>query len=234
VTAQQNIDVRDAIDRMVRRLVETRDVNETLTALTAAAVDSIPPVHFASVSYRTVGKPIETLAPTDPLAVAIDELQYDLSEGPCYAVVAAERVALSNDLSKEERWPEFGPRAAALGVGSQLALVLVAEARQRAALNLYSRDRQAFDGSFEIAELFATQAALVLGFSRTIQNLDDALGSRTVIGQAVGIVMERYGVDQTRAFEYLTRLSQNSNTKLRTVADRLVNEGSPDEPRSRT
>lgn len=214
---------------MVRRLVETRDVDETLTALTSAAVESIPPVHFASVSYRTVGNPIETLAPTHPLAVAIDELQYDLSEGPCYEVVAAERVALSNDLSREERWPEYGPQAAALGVGSQLALVLVAEARQRAALNLYSRDRQAFNGSLEVAELFAVQAALVLGFSRTIQKLDNALGSRTVIGQAVGIVMERYGVDQTKAFEYLTRLSQNSNTKLRTVADNLVNQVATDE-----
>ncbi len=234
MTAQANTDVREAIDTMVRRLVETRDVNETLTSLTAAAVDSIPSVHFASVSHRTVGNPIETLAPTHPLAVAVDELQYDLSEGPCYAVVANERVALSNDLSSEQRWPEFGPRAAALGVGSQLALVLVAEARQRAALNLYSRDRQAFNGSFEIAELFATQAALVLGFSRTIQNLDTALGSRTVIGQAVGIVMERYGVDQTKAFEYLTQLSQNSNTKLRTVADNLVNQIAADATRVRT
>jgi AmiR/NasT family two-component response regulator len=89
---------------------------------------------------------------------------------------------------------------------------------------LYSRDRHAFDGSFEVAELFATQAALVLGFSRTIQNLNHALGSRTVIGQAVGIVMERYGMDQTRAFDYLSRLSQNSNTKLRIIADNLVNE----------
>ena len=107
--------------------------------------------------------------------------------------------------------------------------MLVAEARQRAALNLYSRDRQAFNGSLEVAELFAVQAALVLGFSRTIQKLDNALGSRTVIGQAVGIVMERYGVDQTKAFEYLTRLSQNSNTKLRTVADNLVNQVATDE-----
>ena len=234
MTAQENNDVREAIDRMVRRLVETRDVDETLTSLTAAAVESIPPVHFASVSSPHRRQAHRDAGTDASLAVAIDELQYDLSEGPCYEVVAAERVALSNDLSREERWPEYGPQAAALGVGSQLALVLVAEARQRAALNLYSRDRQAFNGTLEVAELFAAQAALVLGFSRTIQKLDNALGSRTVIGQAVGIVMERYGVDQTRAFEYLTRLSQNSNTKLRTVADNLVNQVATDEDESRT
>src|SRR5215218_5431369 len=134
MTAQADADVREAIDTMVRRLVETRDVTDTLTSLTAGAVDSIPPVHFASISHRIVGAPIETLAPTHPLAVAIDELQYELSEGPCYDVVASVRVALSNDLAIKPCWPKFGPRAAALGVKSQLALVLVAEAQQRAAL----------------------------------------------------------------------------------------------------
>jgi AmiR/NasT family two-component response regulator len=68
----------------------------------------------------------------------------------------------------------------------------------------------------------------VLGFSRTIQRLDNALGSRTTIGQAVGIVMERYGVDQTGAFEYLSRLSQNSNIKLRVVAEKLVDQVNAD------
>ena len=162
------------------------------------------------------------------MAVTLDELQYELSEGPCYQVVVDETVAVSNDLSVEPRWPQFGSRAAALGVGSQLAMILVAESRQRVALNLYARDRHAFGDSFEVAELFAAQASLLLGFARTIQDLDQAVKSHTVIGQAVGIVMERYGVDQTRAFGYLTRLSQNSNTKLRTVADNLVSQVAAD------
>lgn len=224
MTAQENTAVRDAIDEMVRRVVETRDVDESLTLLTASAVDSIPPVHYASISHRVDGKPIETLAPTHPLAVAVDELQYELAEGPCFDVALDDTIALSNDLASEARWPRFGPRAAELGIGSQLAMVLLAEKRERAAVNLYSRDRQAFDGGFDVAELFAAQAGLVMGFGRTIKQLDHALGSRTVIGQAVGILMERYSIDQHQAFEYLTRLSQTTNTKLRIVAESLVRE----------
>ena len=89
------------------------------------------------------------------------------------------------------------------------------------------------NGNFEIAGFVATQGAMVLGLSRTIQNLDQALGSRSVIGQAVRIVMERYGVDQTKAFEYLPAV-QNSNTKLRSVAENLVNQVAADATSVRT
>jgi len=53
------------------------------------------------------------------------------------------------------------------------------------------------------------------------------MSSRAVIGQATGIVMERYQIDPQRAFEYLARVSQTSNVKLRDVADHLVNEHQP-------
>lgn len=216
--------VRTAIDQLVEQVEETRDVDETLTLLTAMAVDSVPGVDFASVSLRRQAEPIETLAPTDPLAVAMDEFQYEFREGPCFEVATSEVVVLANDLASDQRWPTYGPQAVAVGVHSQLALVLLADRKQRAALNLYSRQRQNFDGSLEIAELFAAQAALVMGFARTIKQLDQAMGARTVIGQAVGIVMERNGLDQAQAFHLLNRLSQESNTKLRVVAENLVNE----------
>jgi len=186
------------------------------------AADSVPGVDFASVSLNRHGAPIETLAPTDPLAVAMDEFQYEFGEGPCYEVATSEQVVLANDLSREPPWPRFGPQAVALGVHAQLALVLLAERTQRAALNLYSRQRQNFDGSLEIAELFAAQAALVMGFARTIKQLDQAMSSRTVIGQAVGIVMERHDLDQPQAFHFLVRLSQDSNTRVQVVAENLV------------
>jgi len=218
------VGVRDAIEKVAQHAEETRDVDRTLDLLTAMAVDSIPGVDFASVSMRRREEPIETLAPTDPLAVLMDELQHELGEGPCYEVATSEQVVLTNDMSADARWPSYGPRASALGVHAQLAIVLLAERKERAALNLYARQRNRFDGSFEVAELFAAQASLVMGYARTIQGLDTALGSRTLIGQAVGIVMERYGYSQSQAFDHLARLSQDSNTKLRLVAADLVEE----------
>lgn len=206
---------------MVNRALETRDVEETLSLLTRSVIDSVPGVQFASITRRS-GRMIETLAPTDPLACSLDELQYELEEGPCFDAATDQRVTFSNDLQHEPMWRRYGPRAAALGVNSQMAMALLWEGNDRVALNLYSKDLAAFNGDLEVAELFAAQAAVVMGLARRVSQLDTALESRTVIGQAVGILMERYQVDRDQAFRFLTRLSQNSNTKLREVAAELV------------
>src|SRR3954470_5746390 len=97
----KQLDVRAAIDQLVQRAEETHDVDETLNLLTKMAADSVPGVDFASVSLNRHGAPIETLAPTDPLAVAMDEFQYEFGEGPCYEVATSEQVVLANDLSRE-------------------------------------------------------------------------------------------------------------------------------------
>jgi AmiR/NasT family two-component response regulator len=72
------------------------------------------------------------------------------------------------------------------------------------------------------AELFAVHASIALGHAQQEHQLNQALSSRKVIGQAVGILMERYQIDQDRAFHFLMRVSSTSNIKLRDVAHELV------------
>lgn len=43
-----------------------------------------------------------------------------------------------------------------------------------------------------------------------------------MIGQATGIIMERYTIGSVRAFEFLARLSQTTNRKLRDIAVDVV------------
>ena len=73
-----------------------------------------------------------------------------------------------------------------------------------------------------LAELFATHAALALGRARQDEDLQTALGTRKVIGQALGIVMERYQLDEDRAFQFLVRVSSQGNVKLRDIAQEIV------------
>ncbi|MEP6666345.1 MAG: GAF and ANTAR domain-containing protein [Nocardioidaceae bacterium] len=215
--------VRHAFEDLARWLHHSHDVNQTLSMLTASALETIPGVDHVSITVRERRGRLSTLAPTDLLAVAIDDLQYELREGPCYeAALEGEGVLLATDLAHDQRWPAYGPRAAALGVGSQMGLSLVADGGSRAVLNLYSERVGGFDDDREMAELFASHAALVLGYARTVKDLDEAINSRTVIGQAIGILMERYDLDEDRAFGFLTRVSQTSNVKLRQVARELV------------
>lgn len=110
-----------------------------------------------------------------------------------------------------------------LGITSQMALFLSEEPGLRASLNLYAKSRVDLDqDALEVAQLFANAAAGVLGMVRTVEQLTEALATRRTIGQAMGIVMERYTIDDEQAFRFLTRLSQSTNTKLRLVAEDLV------------
>ena len=95
----------------------------------------------------------------------------------------------------------------------------------RGGLNMYSVTSDTINPETEhLAELFATQAALALGRVRSEENLNAALVSRTVIGMALGILMERHDIDREAAFAYLTRTSSSRETKLRDIAQELVDE----------
>lgn len=104
-----------------------------------------------------------------------------------------------------------------------MGVELFAEANTIGGLNLYSGDRNAFDRDTPyIAELFATHAAHAMGKAMKHEQLTTAIASRTVIGQAMGIVMGRYTLDQNRAFSFLKRTSQDGNIKLYDVARAIV------------
>jgi hypothetical protein len=202
--------------------------------LTASASTNIPGVDFASITVYGADHTLSTAAPTDPLAAQLDELQYELREGPCYAAVTKERFVLINDMTAAVDYPRYARRAADLGVLAQAAVQL-AHGRRRAGLNLYSCTAGVFDRStVQFAELFATQAAAVLNYAEQVEQLSEALHTRTDIGTAIGILMERYGIGSEQAFAFLVRTSNTRNTKLRVLAKAIIDstfESSPEEDR---
>jgi GAF domain-containing protein len=187
-----------------------------------SAAENIGGVDFASISLRAKDRTLHTLAATDPVAEQIDVIQYELREGPCYAAVTGDRLKLVNHLEAAIEFPRYGPRAAELGVRSQLAIQLFHDGEQ-AGLNLYARRAQAFDRStLELAELFATQAAALLEYAEQVEQLSEAIHTRTDIGIAVGILMERYTIDRNQAFSVLVRYSNQRNVKLRMLAQQVI------------
>jgi transcriptional regulator with GAF, ATPase, and Fis domain len=204
-----------------------RDVDSALDRIVRVAVDSVDAADHAGVTLLHGGGRLETKASTGPLVDELDALQFDLREGPCVDAVRpdAPAVTVVNDLRHEQRWPRYVPRAAQLGLTAQMGLRLFTEERVHGGLNLYSTSSDVFDdGSLTMAELFAVHASLALGRVRRESQLNDAIHSRLTIGQAVGILRERYKLDEDRAFGFLVRTSQNSNTKLRDVAQKIVDD----------
>jgi hypothetical protein len=193
-----------------------------LESLTTSAASNIPGVDFASITILGSDDTLHTVGATDPLANTTDQLQYELREGPCYAAVTEDRFVLINDLTVASAYPRYAPRAHELGVRAQAAVQLTSPG-QRAGLNLYARTPEAFDRStVQVAELFATHAAALLHYADQVEQLSEALHTRTDIGTAVGIIMERYGIGNHQAFAFLVRSSNTRNMKLRLVAQEVV------------
>ncbi|MEV8378826.1 GAF and ANTAR domain-containing protein [Kribbella sp. NPDC056861] len=200
------------------------DVYDTLQGLTAAVVAATPGIDHASISITDKDGKIQTLAPTDDVAVRADELQYELGEGPCLTAVLKEPVVQVDDIRSDPRWPKYGPRVAAeYGIGSQLAFQFHADPHVRGGFNLYSHQPHGIGvDDHRLAVLFANLAAAALGWSRQDETLNEALTTRNTIGQAIGIIVERYQLDPDRAFNFLVRTSQTGNIKLHDVAAGII------------
>jgi hypothetical protein len=200
-----------------------RTLEQTLDAIVGVALTSVPGFDHVGISVSHHGGRIETLAATDSFVEEIDALQYGLLEGPCVTALRQDRLVMLVGDKALERWPRFTPRARALGLRAQMAIRLYQERRSVAGLNFYSTCQDTIDPSAPMgAELFATHAALALGRAREVNDLNAAMETRSTIGQAMGILMERYQINSEHAFHFLTRTSQESNTKLRDVAAEII------------
>ncbi|MCW2683798.1 MAG: Response regulator receiver and and CheY domain [Blastococcus sp.] len=217
----------EVMSRLARQLQEEHgDVEATLAAITGSAVLTIPGAEDCGISYVTGRTHVEPRAATSELPRAVDELQQSLGQGPCLDAVWDQRIVRMDDASSEQRWPEFARAAAGLGVGSMLSFQLFVVGDQLGALNLYARTAGAFDEeSQEIGLLFASHAAVALAGAEHEANLLAGMAHRDVIGQAKGILMERFKLTPEQAFGLLTRTSSHTNRKLRDIAENLSETG---------
>jgi GAF domain-containing protein len=217
----------DALNQVARELEHSRDVDELLDAIVVSIRESLPEIDHAGISVTHRDGRIETRAWTGDLVIDLDQLQYDLNEGPCVDAMnpgVPDDVVRVDHARHDQRWPGNIPHALEAGLRAQLGLRLYTEEETVGGLNLYSTSADVISEDTEfLAEMYATHAALALGRIRKETQLVQALGTRTLIGQATGIVMERYDLDAHRAFDYLMRVSQTSNVKIRDLADELVN-----------
>jgi GAF domain-containing protein len=202
---------------------EPHSLESTLDTIVATAARSLPAIDHVGVTIASRDGKMVTMAGTDRLVWELDQLQYDLGEGPCVHAIHTEPITKIEHARHEQRWPLFMKPAINLGLRSQMGMRLYTERETLGSLNMYSTIADTIDPDVQyMAELFATHASVALGRARREEELNTALLTRKVIGQAIGILMERYDLDENRAFTYLTRVSQHSNIKLREVAREVV------------
>jgi GAF domain-containing protein len=205
------------------QVISLRDVDNVLVDVTAAAKELIPGVDIAGVLLVGKGGTHQTLAPTSDVMFKLDELQMTTGEGPCLQAALDEIVIRTDDFRNEPRFPNYAPKVVELGLLSALSLKLYTADRTAGALNLFGYEPRPWNSEAEtIGMVLAAHAASAILASRESEQLQSALSTRDRIGQAKGIIMERFGVDDVQAFEMLRRLSQDSNTRLIEVAQRVI------------
>lgn len=212
----------DRLAAIARDLAAGDTLESTAERLTTLSVELVRGASDAGVSLMRGRDRVESVAPTSELVARADELQHRLGEGPCVDALHADEVDVP-DLAGDARWPAWRPPVIEAGVRSMFCVQLALHDRELGALNLYSTEVEAFDEADRVAARhLASHAAIAIASARERVTLRDAIVTRTEIGQAEGIIMERFSVDADQAFAVLVRYSQNRNMKLALVAREIV------------
>jgi transcriptional regulator with GAF, ATPase, and Fis domain len=203
----------------------TTNISETLAGVSSAAVDLIGGVDHADILLIEEDR-FDSMAPTTPIAKELGAVQERLGQGPCLQAAVTDSVIRCTDLREDTRWPQFAAAAVELGVHSILSFQLYTRRGGAGALNLFGSAPHAFSMEAEfLGAILATHAAVALSTVNREHQFESALASRDQIGQAKGMLMERFTIDAVQAFNLLKQLSQTTNTALRTVAERVISAG---------
>jgi GAF domain-containing protein len=215
-------DVADVFARLAVELHEEPGVEETVEAVLQFALQAVSCTH-AGVVLSQRGGQLETVAVTDPLVEQSDQVQRDSGEGPSLEVIRDRDAVLVPDTASDDRYPIWAPKVAALGLRSVLSVRLHASGITLGVLQLFNTEPYAFEHDDDaVAHILARHASVAVASARQEASLWQAIDARKLIGQAQGILMERFGIDGDQAFTVLRRYSQDNNIKLRDVAHRLI------------
>ncbi|TFV61166.1 ANTAR domain-containing protein [Mycobacterium sp. PS03-16] len=223
MTGTRDHDVALRMAELARSVALPRSIDDILTGVTTAAKDLIHGVDAAGILLVGRNGNFETLAQVTDLPHKLDELQMKFGEGPCVQAALQDTIVRTDDFRDESRWPQYAPACVEMGVLSGLSFKLYTADRTAGALNLFGFEPDVWNAEAEtIGTVLAAHAAAAVLASRQEEQLQSALSTRDRIGQAKGIIMERYKVDDVQAFEMMRRLSQDSNKKLTEIAQQVI------------
>jgi GAF domain-containing protein len=234
-------DLAAALGELANLMIATPHLDALLDDLARLAAGILTPLGSCGITLRHEHAPM-TVANSDSLAAQLDEVQYGQDDGPCLETLRTGQVTLVTDTATELRWGQYPAHALGYGVRSSLSLPLAVNGDTHGALNLYATSTDAFGTEQQArANIFAAQASLALTLAhrqaqqtQLTDQLREALATRAVIDQALGILMAQQACDSDTAFTILRTTSQNQNRKLRHVAAAIIQATTGGTPRPPT
>jgi GAF domain-containing protein len=219
-------DLAQRLTVLARDLQRFSTPQEVLNHTVATVVEMVPGAQDATITIARQRKTAQSAAASSERARLFDVLQSETRQGPCLdALFEQERVRV-DDLATDERWPALSARVEELGARSMVCFQLFVTGNTLGSLDVLATDPGAFgDESERVGLLFASHAAIALADAQELEDVRSALINRDVIGQAKGILMERFKITADQAFLLLTKASQQSNRKLHVIAADLAHTG---------
>jgi GAF domain-containing protein len=212
----------EAFARLALELHDVESLDETVDRVLEFAVETFG-CAYAGVILVHAGARVETVAATDPAVAGLDAVQLEAGEGPDLELLVDRHEVVVADVRSETRWPCWCGAVADAGIRSMMGSRLYTSQQVIGSLNLYDPEPDAFDeADAGVAHMLARHAAVAMQHARGHEHLRRAVDARNLVGQAQGILMERFDLDASRAFEVLRRYSQHHNRKLHRVAMELI------------
>jgi GAF domain-containing protein len=227
-------DINKSVVTELAELVASLDRDGTeirtgLRELINNGVRHVPGSQYAGITLAEANRAVTNVVATHRYPMLLDAIQNEYKEGPCLEAAWQHHIMHVADLNIDQRWPRYQQYALAeTPIRSILSYELFVDGGAMGALNFYADNPHAFsDDSLELGGVFANHIALGWSIMRRHDQFRSALASRDIIGQAKGVIMERFNLDAVEAFDLLTRLSQQSNTKLFDIARALIDTEHP-------
>lgn len=226
---------------VVSLLLETETLDDFLQALADTALGMAPTADGCGLTVEREHRPT-TVVSAGISAPKLDEAQYAQDDGPCLQALRTGDEVHVTDMLREERWNGYPAYAVSCGTQSSTSLPVAAHSHTAGALNLYSPEVDGFR-DVDLGELrrLAAQATGAIALAQRLADtqeftvdLQNALQSRSVIDQAIGIIMGQQRCPADQALQTLRTASQHRNVKLRTLCTQLVGNISGDRPPGRT
>jgi len=222
-------DLASALAQMSQVLLAVQTGDTVVNLVTQLAIETLPGTVGAGLTLVSAeGK--HTRAASNPLVEQADHMQYTHDAGPCLTAWRDQEPVQIDDISAEDRWPEWTAAVTALGVRSMLSVPMLSAGRSMGAIKVYADRPRVYDSSsVTILELFAQQAAVLLSNTQAVADarglsvqLTAALEDRDVIGQATGVLLAQGAGDVPAALTALRLAAQRAGTSLHTVAHGIL------------
>ncbi|BCI55778.1 transcriptional regulator [Mycolicibacterium litorale] len=226
-----DIPTASALDTTVRIAAFCRDLHATVSAdasavwgkITRAATTLLPGVEHASITVLDDRPSVQSRAGTDRCAEAVDTAQSSYLEGPGIDAAREQRPQRVDDLRTDGRWSTFVANTGATPIRSIMSYPLFQHEHGCGALNLYAHTPMAFAGpAGQLAEVFCCGAAVVVEAAHRDRQLHHLLTNRDLVGQAKGVLMERFGIDSRAAFSMLAQLADRESQPVPAIARKLL------------